>query len=94
MGTDAADLDHRRLRRESRRTRRGLELTGDRGGRGLPHRAAMLADKEHHEVAGRVVVDAGDEGVAALDAMHEAVVAEEIKRAINGDRRRPAAAHV
>jgi hypothetical protein len=53
----------------------------------------MLADQKHYEIAGRVVVNASDEGVAALDAMHEAIVAEEIERTVNGDRRRPAATH-
>ena len=34
---------------------------------------------------------AGDEGVAAFDAMHQPLLAQEIERAIDGDRRRPRA---
>ena len=39
----------------------------------------------------RVIVHAGDEGVAAFDAVHEALLAQEVERAVDGDRRRPAA---
>ena len=38
-----------------------------------------------------MIVDAGDEGVAALDAVDQAVVAQEVERAVDGDRRGPAA---
>ena len=57
------------------RARRGLELIGDRSRRRFADRAAMLADQEHDHLTMLVIVDAGDERVAALDAMHEAVVA-------------------
>ena len=36
-----------------------------------------------------VIVHAGDECVAALDSVHEALLAQEIERAIDGNRRRP-----
>ena len=36
-----------------------------------------------------VIVRAGEKRVAALDAMHEALLHQEIERAIDGDRRRP-----
>jgi hypothetical protein len=85
---NAGDLDHRRLRREARCACGGAQLLGHRGGRRLADHAAALADQEHHEVAAGVIVDAGDEGVAALDAVHEAVVAQEVERAVDGDRRR------
>ncbi len=39
----------------------------------------------------RVIVDAGDEGVAALDAMDEAVLAQKIERTVDRDRRGPCA---
>ena len=39
-----------------------------------------------------MIVDAGEERVAALDAMHEALRGEEIERAIDRDRRRARAA--
>ena len=54
-------------------------------------RAAVFADQEHDRIAVGVMVHASDEGVAAFDAMHEAVVAQKIERTIDRDRRRPAA---
>jgi hypothetical protein len=51
--------------------------------------AAMLADQEHHRRIARVIVDAGEERVAALDPVHEALGGEEIERAVDRDRRRP-----
>jgi hypothetical protein len=38
-----------------------------------------------------VIVHAGDERIAALDAMDEAVLAQKLERAIGGNRRRPRA---
>ena len=54
----------------------------------LADRAAAFADQEHDEIVAGVIVHAGDEGVAALDAVHETVVAQKIERAIDRDRRR------
>ncbi len=51
-----------------------------------PQRSQM---QEHHEIAGRMGMHAGHEGVAALDPVNEAVLAQEIERAIDRDRRRP-----
>src|SRR5262249_41716008 len=65
-----ADLDHRRLRGKAGGTRGAGQRARDLGRRRLADRAAALADQEHHELAGEVIVHAGDEGVAALDAVH------------------------
>ena len=51
--------------------------------------AAALADQEHHEIVGCVPMHAGDEGIAAFDAMRESVLDQEIERAIDRDRRMP-----
>src|SRR5262249_29949343 len=60
-------------------------------GRRLAHRSALLADEKDHELARGMGVHAGDECVAALDAMHEPVLAQELKRPVDGDRRGPRA---
>src|SRR4051812_15377914 len=88
MRTDAADFNDWRFRRE----------TGGAGGRferrrnlqrgGFADRAAALANKKHHQVAGRVGMNAGDEGVAALDAVDETVLTQELQGAVDGDWRR------
>src|SRR6266581_3342507 len=50
MGAHAADLDHRRPRREAGGTRRRLELRGDlRRGR-LADRAALIAQQERRQI--------------------------------------------
>src|SRR5262245_58220978 len=85
---DAADLDDRRFRREAGGARGRGERAGHFGRRCFTDRAAALADQERDQLAGGVIVHAGDERVAAFDAMHEAVLAQEFERAIGGDRRR------
>src|SRR5439155_19812797 len=92
MGANPADLDHRRFRGEAGAARRGAQRGGDLRRGGFADRAAALANQKHHEVAGGMRVHAGDEGVAALDAVHETVGAQEFEGAIDGDRRRPRAA--
>ena len=52
MGADAGNLDYRRLRREAGGARGASDGVGDRGGGRLAHRAAFLADEEHHRIAG------------------------------------------
>src|SRR6516162_3225794 len=89
MAADTGDLDHRRLRREIGSARSGAQRACDLARRGFADRAATLADEKHHQRAGGVVVHAGDERVAALDAMHKAVLTQELERPIGGDRRRP-----
>ena len=39
-----------------------------------------------------MILHAGDEGVAAFDAVDQPLLAQEIERAVDGDRRRPRAA--
>src|SRR5262249_28030585 len=55
MTAYAADLDHRRLRRESGGARRRLEARGHIPRRGLADRAALLTDQEQHRLGGRVI---------------------------------------
>src|SRR2546430_1624334 len=86
---DAGELDQRRFRREASGARSRCQRRGDLLGGGLADGAAALANQEHHERAGGVVVHASDESIAALDAVHEAVLAQELERAVGGDGRRP-----
>src|SRR3954469_11243305 len=86
MPAYAGDLDHLSFRRKARALRGGIQALGDRGRRRFADRAALLADQEYHRRVARVIVDAGEERVAALDAMHEALRGEKIERAIDGDR--------
>ena len=48
-----------------------LDGVGDRGRGRLAHGAAFLADQEHHRIAAVVILHAGDEGVAAFDAVNQ-----------------------
>ena len=88
MSADAGNLDHRALGHESGRSRGGLERFRYVAAGRLADRIAAFADEEDDEVVAAVIVHAGDEGVAALDAVDEAVVAQKIERAIDCDRRR------
>ena len=91
MRADAGDLDHRRLRREAGGARRrpsALSATAAAGASPTAPQCSQIRNTTRS--LGAVIVHAGDEGVAALDAMHEAVVAQEIERAIDRDRRRAA----
>ena len=65
----------------------------DRGRGRLTDRTAFLADQKHHRIAAVVIVPAGDERVAAFDAVRKSLLAQEIQRAIDRDRRRPGATH-
>ena len=90
MRANAGDFDHRAFRCKTRRTAGGFErLRGSTAGR-LADGSAMLADEEDHRVAAGVIVHAGDEGIAALDPMDKAIVAQKFERAIDGYRRGPA----
>src|ERR1043165_92554 len=80
MLAHAGDLDHARLRRKACALRGRIETVGDRRGRRLADRSAVLADQEYDRCVARVIVDAGEERVAALDAMHETVGGEKIER--------------
>src|ERR1700685_704947 len=89
MRADAGDFDQRAFRRKPRRARRRLERFGGGAARRLADRAATLADEKDDEIITGMIVHAGDKGIAALDAMDEAVVAQKFERAIDRDRRRP-----
>src|SRR5438067_1255980 len=87
MGADAGNLDHGTLGHKSGRSRGSLERFRDVAAGRLADGTAALADQEHDEVVvPGVIVHAGDEGIAALDAVDEAVVAQKIERAIDRDR--------
>src|SRR5215831_7819796 len=86
---DAGELNHRRLGRKAGGARGGGQRRRDVARGRLPHGTAALADQKHHERAGGVIVHAGDECVAALDAVHEAVLAQELEHAVGGNRRQP-----
>lgn len=88
MGADTGNLDQRAFRRETGRARGSLERFGGGAARRLADRSAAFADQENHEIATLMVVHAGDKGVAALDPMNEAVIAQKFQRAIDGDGRR------
>ena len=90
MRANAGDLDQRAFRRKTRRARGCFERLRDGAARRLADGAASLADQKHDEIVAAVIVHAGDERVAAFDAMHETVVAQKIERAIDRDRRRAA----
>lgn len=79
----------------------GLKLArrGDRG-HGLFHRgggilvdaAAGLADQEGYDLARAMAVQAGEIGVARGEAVHEALLHQEVQRTVDRDRREPAPA--
>ena len=89
MAACAADLDHLRFGRKACGAGGGFQCRGDLGGGGLADSAAALADQEHNELLAGVSVHACDEGVAALDPVHQPVLTQEIERAVNGGRRQP-----
>ena len=75
MGADSGDFDHRRLRHKAHGARRVLDRIGHRGRRRLADGAAFLADQEYDRIAALVIMHAGDERVAALDAMDQYLLA-------------------
>ena len=83
---DAGDFDDRTLWRKSRRARRGLERFSGGAAWRLADRAAALADQKDDEIVAAVVVDASHEPVASLNAVNEAVLAQKIERAMDGNR--------
>jgi hypothetical protein len=78
MGADAGNLDHGTLGRKSGRSRGGLERFRNVAAGRLADGTAALADEEDDEIVAAVIMHAGDEGVAALDAVDEAVVAQKL----------------
>ena len=89
MRAGAGDFDHRHFWRKAGSARRSVDALRDWRCRNLADRTTLVADQECHHGGGVVVVGAGEIGVAALDAVHEAVLHQEVERAIDGDRRRP-----
>ena len=73
MRTGAGNLDDGEFWRKARGARRGIEALRNRGCRNFADRAAMIADQERHHRGRLMVVRAGEKGVAAFDAMDEAV---------------------
>ncbi len=89
MRADAGDFNDRGLRDKPGRARRIFYGIRHRRGRGLTHCAACLANQKHDRVAALVIVHAGDEGIAAFDAMDQALLAQEIECAVDSNWRRP-----
>jgi hypothetical protein len=87
MGANAGDLDQRTAWRKPRRTRRGFQRLGGGGSWGLADGTAAFANQENDKVVGTVIVHAGDKGVAAFDAVNQAIVAQKFQRAVDRDRR-------
>jgi hypothetical protein len=88
MCADAGDFDQWTLRRESHCARRRLEcLRGGAAGH-FADCSTAFADQKNDEIVAAVIVYASDEGVAALDAMNETVLAQKFERAVDRDRRR------
>ena len=83
------DLDHRTLGREPRRARRGVDGREHLVAVDLGHAAAGLAGQ--HQLAHLVAGVAGKEGVAALEAVHDAGRHQRIDRPVDRDRRQPLA---
>ena len=65
------DLDHRRFRHKADLACGGCQRCRDLGRGGLADDAAALADQKDNEIARRMIMHAGDEGVAARDAVHQ-----------------------
>lgn len=75
MRADAGDFDHRRLRYKAHGARSVFDRIGHRGRGRLTDGAAFFADQEYDRIAALVIMHAGDEGVAALDAMDQLLLA-------------------
>ena len=85
MGAGAGELDELGTGRETfpggERAERHAQVVGG----GLVHAAALVADHEHDDVTGAVLGRAGDEGIAALEPMHEASLLKKVEGTIHGD---------
>ena len=73
---------------DKREASSGSEAPGVAATGRFADRAAFLANQKDDKVVVAVIMSAGDKGVAAFDAMHQAIVAQKIQRTINRDRRR------
>src|SRR5262249_36033482 len=81
----SGDLDHRQMGGKTGAAGSRRERLAGGGGRGLANGPAAFADQERNQCIRMMVAPARHEGVAALDPMHEAVVAQEIQRPIDRD---------
>ena len=88
MRTNAGDFDQWTARRKAGRARGDFEHLGSGASRCFTNRATAFANQENDKIAGAMIVHARDEGVAALDAVNEIVVAQKFERSITRDRRR------
>ena len=88
---DASDFDHRAFRYEAGRAARMLKSIGDSAAGCFADPSAALANEKHDQIAAGVMMHAGNERVAALDAMDEVILPQEVECAIDRDRRQPAA---
>jgi len=91
MRADTGDLDDRAFRHKARRAARSFQRVRHGAAGRFADGTAPLADQEHHRITTGMMVHAGHEGVAAFDAMNEAVLAPEIEGTVHRDRRQPAA---
>ena len=85
MCTNAGDFNERAPWRKAGRARGGFQRFGGRTARSFADGAAAFANQEDYEIAGAMIVHAGDEGVAAFDAVNESIVAEKFECPINRD---------
>jgi hypothetical protein len=92
MCADAGDLNDRGSGYKTRRPGSALDGIGHGGRCCFPHGTAFFADQEHDRVTAVVIVHAGDKRIAALDPVHEPLLAKKIQRAIDRDWRGPPAA--
>src|SRR4051812_33917759 len=89
MRAGAGNLDDGELWQKAGGARRSIEALRDGASGNFADRAATIADQERHHRGGVMVVRTGEKGVAAFDAVDEAVFHQEIERAVDRDRRRP-----
>jgi hypothetical protein len=89
MRTNAGDFDQRTARRKACRARRGSKGLSSGASRCFADGATAFADQENDKIAGAMIVHAGNESVAAFDAVSQTVVTQKFERSINRDRRRP-----
>ena len=85
MAAHARDLDDRRFGRKAGLARGGRERSGDLGRGRLADYTAALADQKYDEIARRMIVNAGNEGIATGNAMHEPMGAQKRERAVGRD---------
>ena len=85
----AGDFDHRQFGRKAGGARGVVQALRHRRRRNFADRTTALADQKSNHRRRIVVMRAGEIRVAAFDAVNEAVLHQEIQRAVNRDRRRP-----